>query len=261
MWLLSIAIFAGCKWLTWQTARDHDTPHWKQAAYILAWPGLDAVTFMRPMSLPQSARPRLHDWLFAAMKLAIGLLLIVTVSWWMPTSSTYLRGCIGMAGLVFTLHFGLFDLLSCFWRRAGIDARPLMDWPLLSVSVTEFWGKRWNRAFRDLTHRFLFRPLTARYGPQIAMGLGFLFSGLVHEFVITVPAGGGYGGPTLFFLIQGLAIFVERSTFGQQLGLGTGVRGWLFVACVMLLPVYWLFPPAFLEEIIVPFLAALGVMP
>jgi hypothetical protein len=261
MWLLSVAIYVGCKWLTWYTARANNVPCWKQAAYILAWPGLDADTFMSPTRIPDNARPQVREWLFAATKLAIGLMLVITAIWWIPNASTYRQGWVGMAGIVFTLHFGLFDLLSCLWRSVGVDARPLMNWPLLSASVSEFWGKRWNRAFRDLTHRFLFRPLTSRCGPQVALGLGFLFSGLVHEFVITVPAGGGYGGPTLFFLIQGLAIFIERSTVGRNIGLGIGVRGWLFTVCSMLLPVYWLFPPAFAEGIIVPFLAALGTKP
>ena len=73
--------------------------------------------------------------------------------------------------------------------------------PLVSVSLGELWGRRWNTAFRDLTHRFLFRPLTARFGARSGLFVGFAFSGIVHDMVISLPAGGGYGGPSIFFIL------------------------------------------------------------
>src|SRR5262249_58339187 len=83
-----------------------------------------------------------------------------------------LRGWVGMVGVVLMLHFGSFHLLSCLWRSAGGEAPPLMNRPLLSTSVSEFWGKRWDTAFRDLTHRFLFRPLASPLGPRGAPAAG-----------------------------------------------------------------------------------------
>ena len=260
MWWLSLSIYAGCKWLTWHRTAIENVPVWRQAAYLLAWPGLDATTFLQPISTSPVEQPQPREWLFATTKFVFGLTLLSIAIQWIPDHDPFVAGWVGMFGIIFTLHFGLFDLLSCFWRRVGIKARPLMNWPLLSVSISEFWGMRWNRAFRDLTHRFLFRPLTSRFGPRIALALGFVFSGLLHELAITVPAGGGYGGPTLYFLIQGSALFAERSAFGRKLGLGAGVRGWLFAACTTVLPVCLLFPPAFVEGIIVPFLEFVGSM-
>lgn len=167
-------------------------------------------------------------------------------------------GSAGMIGIVLMLHFGLFHLLSCAWRAAGVDARPIMNQPLASTSVAEFWGRRWNSAFHDLAHRFVFRPLNLRIGPRAAIIAGFLFSGLVHEVVISVPAGAGYGLPTLFFLIQAFAMLFERSHYGKALGLGTGWRGWLFTMMLLALPAYGLFHPPFVRKVIVPFMQALG---
>jgi alginate O-acetyltransferase complex protein AlgI len=165
-----------------------------------------------------------------------------------------------MAGLIFLLHFGSFHLLSCAWRSAGVDARPLMDWPVRSKSLAEFWGRRWNTAFRDLTHRFLFGPLARRLGPRAGLAAGFLFSWVVHDLVISVPAGGGYGWPTLYFVVQGLGLLVERSAAGRTVGLGRGWRGWLFAMVVVAAPAYGLFHPPFVLNVVVPFLDVIGAV-
>jgi hypothetical protein len=198
------------------------------------------------------------EWLLAAAKLGLGLLLLWGVAPRVPREYELLLGWIGMAGIVFVLHFGSIHLLSCFWRSLGIETRPLMEWPIAAASVSEFWGRRWNTAFRDLAHLFVFRPLVRRWGGMWALAASFLFSGLVHDLVISVPARGGYGWPTLYFLVQGAAVFVERSPLGNSLGLGSGWRGWLFAMLVLLLPAYGLFHPPFIHTVIVPFLEAIG---
>lgn len=261
MWTLAFAIFCGCKWLTWRRADVRGVPAWRQTSYLLVWPGLDAEAFLKETTGGAVRKPTVGEWGFAAGKLALGVCLVFGVSKLVPGERAYLVGWVGMVGIVMSLHFGGFHLLSCAWRSVGVDARPLMDWPLAAMSVSEFWGKRWNTAFRDLTHRFLFRPLTPLLGARRALFAGFVFSGVVHDLVISVPAGGGYGGPTLFFLVQGLALLVERSAFGRKVGLGHGVRGWAFTACALLGPAGLLFHRPFVEGIIVPFLRALGAIP
>jgi hypothetical protein len=83
-------------------------------------------------------------------------------------------------------------------------------------------------------------------------------SGLIHELVISVPARGGYGMPTAYFVLQGLALAGERSSLGRRLGLGRGWRGWLFTMVATAGPAYWLFPPVFVRNVILPMLAAIG---
>jgi alginate O-acetyltransferase complex protein AlgI len=133
-----------------------------------------------------------------------------------------------------------------------------MDRPLASASVSEFWGRRWNRAFRDLSHRFLFRPLTARVGPQAGLFAGFLFSGVVHDAVISLPARGGYGLPTAYFIVQAAGLLLERSRPGHRAGLGRGLRGRLFMAAVVAGPAPLLFHAPFLTRVVIPFLQVLG---
>ncbi|MDB5307199.1 MAG: hypothetical protein JWO38_1401 [Gemmataceae bacterium] len=256
MWALAAAIFAACKWLTWRRTPAPRSPAGRQAAYLLAWPGLDAPAFLDPR--PRARRPAPAEWAFAAGKMGFGGVLVWGAVPFVPADLPLLRGWVGMAGLIFVLHFGTFHLLSCAWRAAGVDAKPLMNWPIRSASLGEFWGRRWNTAFRDLAHRFLFRPLTRWVGPRAGVAAGFLFSGVIHDLVISVPAGGGYGWPTAYFVLQGLGLVAERSKAGKAIGLGRRWRGRAFTAVVVAGPAYGLFHPPFVLNVVLPFLTAIG---
>lgn len=264
MWGLALAVYGGAKWLTWRRMATSRGSVARSLGYLFAWPGLDAAAFLEPQgakSCEQVAAPSHGEWLFAGSKLALGGTIFFGFARLMPVDELpYLTGWIGMVGLVLMLHFGLFHMLSCAWRRVGIEAAPLMDWPIAATSVSEFWGRRWNRAFRDLAHRFLFQPLTLRMGTAGAMVAGFAFSGVVHDVVISRPARGGYGGPTLFFLIQAAGMLAERSRVGRRLGLGVGWRGWLFASTLLLSTAPLLFHPPFVLRVIVPFMHAVGAL-
>src|SRR5262245_12970722 len=154
MWSLAFALFFAAKWLTWR-ATTGAFAGWRGWAYWLGWPGMDASAFLRGHV---DKGPVLQDWISAAGHVVLGATLFWCVG---PCVAEPLaRGWLGMIGLVLMLHFGLFRLTSCWWRSHGVDAEPIMERPLAAESVSDFWGRRWNRAFRDLTHRFLFRPLS-----------------------------------------------------------------------------------------------------
>jgi alginate O-acetyltransferase complex protein AlgI len=199
-----------------------------------------------------------RDWAFAATKIFLGLTML-----WLAARNPFglaplSNGWLAMAGVVLLLHFGLFDLLALAWRRAGVNAQPIMRAPLASTSLAEFWGKRWNTAFNTLAHTLVFRPL-ARHGGVTGGTLGvFLVSGLVHEAVISLPARAGYGLPTAYFFMQSLGILLERAPWFRRLGLSGGKRGWLFVLAVAGVPAFWLFHPPFIINVILPMLRAFG---
>lgn len=256
MWVLSVAVFAMCKFVTWRFTPRPAAPVWRHLAYLFLWPGLDAKAFLDPRSLSRGHRAGAAEWVFVAVKVVFGAVLVWAVS---PlVDHEYLRAWVGMTGFVFLMHFGTFHLLSCAWRAVGVDAKPLMNWPILSQSVSEFWGKRWNLAFRDITHRFLFRPVAVRWNARLGLVAVFVFSGLVHDLVISLPPLAGFGLPTLYFVIQGAALLVERSKFAKRVGLGEGWRGRLFTALVTIGPACGLFHPPFAREVVLPFLTAIG---
>jgi hypothetical protein len=258
MWLLAAAIFAGCKWETWWDARAAGLARdgRRSVAYLLLWPGMDAKEFFKPREERRRIQPR--EWLTAAAKTLTGAALILAGARVVSSGHVMAAGWLGMIGLVMFLHFGTFQLIALAWQSAGIHAKPIMQRPLESESLSELWGKRWNLGFRKLSHTLVFRPLQSRYG-AIGGTLGaFLASGLIHDLVISVPARGGYGLPTAYFLVQGLGVIAERSETGKRLGLGRGVRGWLWTVLIAAGPVFFLFHPWFVTRVMAPFLRAIG---
>ena len=263
MWLLAINVFAGAKWLSWAGVRRSTAQNagWKKhLAYFVAWPGLDAEAFLSNARLASSARPAAREWILAGLKTVAGALLFWGIARWFYPTLPLVVAWLGMTGLALVLHFGILHLFSCLWRTRGVNARRLMNNPLAATSVSDYWGKRWNTAFRDLAHRFIFRPVCARAGSRAALWGVFLFSGVVHDLVISVPAGGGYGLPTLFFLIQAAAIEIEHSTVGKKFGLGHGLRGWGFTMIVLAAPLGLLFHLPFLRNVVLPMMEAAGAI-
>jgi predicted DCC family thiol-disulfide oxidoreductase YuxK len=256
MWALAFALFAGCKWLCFRKATRVQVGVGRKIGFLFGWIGMDAADFFATHEATE--RPQPGELAFAGLKLFVGTVLMwTTVRLALPTYPL-VAGWTGMVGLIFILHFGLFHLLSVRWRAAGVNAPPLMRAPLLSRSLGEFWGRRWNTAFNQLTTKFLFHPLRRVVGVRTATMLVFLASGLVHDFVISVPARGGYGLPTLYFLLQGAGVLFEHTNIARRCGLDRGFRGWLFTLAITAGPAFWLFHPAFIHNVILPMLRALG---
>ncbi len=259
MWALSFAIFAGLKWMTWWKARTriaHSAG--RSIAYLVAWPGMDAEAFLDAGKHP--AKPTARQWLWATLKTALGVALLWVVARRVPEEHGLLRGWIGLFGLIFLLHFGSFHLIALFWQAVGVDAQPIMSKPILSKTLSEFWGKRWNLGFRQLAHDFVFRPLYERIGVAAAGLLVFVASGLIHDLVISLPAQGGYGLPTGYFVLQGLGVMLERSGLGRRMGLQKGPVAWIFLVIVAGVPAFWLFHPPFVWRVILPFMHAVHAL-
>lgn len=258
MWTMAFAIYAGCKWLTYRAAVAGGMKFTlkRTIAYLFGWVGMEPAAFATNRTRGQ--KPPRSEWPLASAKTAIGVALVWMGVRFVPETLPLAAGWIGMVGIILTLHFGVFHLLALAWQRAGVPVQPLMRAPLQATSLSDFWGARWNTGFHTLAHQFAFRPLLRHLGARASLLVVFLISGAVHELVITIPARGGYGLPTIYFALQGLGLLLERSAIGKKLGLATGVRGRAFAIFVAAGPAFWLFPPAFVHHIILPMLHAIG---
>lgn len=268
MWALAVAIYAAFKWLSFAESRAARKASWLETAgYLFFWIGMDAEQFFAcdgrsGNGLHHAERngyraPRCSEWLWSVGQLATGVWLLVNLAPRLVQSWPYFAGWAAMTGIVSVLHFGLAHLLSLVWREAGFDARPIMEKPLLARSLSDFWGRRWNLAFRDVMHGFVFRPLAPIVGSIWASVAVFVVSGLIHDAVISYAAGGGWGLPTLYFLIQAVAVFVERSRASRRLGLGRGLSGWLFTFAIVVGPAGLLFHGPFIHNVVVPMVQAI----
>ena len=215
-------------------------PHRRVVAYMLLWPGTDPAPFegdRRPD--PTGARVALRG--AAAMAAGLGLALTVRA---VPEG---VRPWLLILAALMTVHLGLFDVLAGLWRRAGIPVGRICPSPWRSKSLGEFWNRRWNMAFHDVARDRIYRPIARRWNRPVALAATFLISGFLHELVISLPAGGGWGLPTLYFAIHGLVVALEK-------------RGWvpahpLTAAAAVLLPLPLLFHETFRTEVILPWVS------
>ena len=255
MWTLAVAIYAGFKWLTLAQALGggvRPRSSGRVWAYLLGWPGMDARGFLTEAS---ARPPPGRAWVWAGSKTCFGAVLLWGAA--RCLGGGLLTGWVGMVGIIFLLHFGSFELVALFWQRQGIAAQPLMRAPILAASLGEFWGRRWNSGFRDLVFGASFAPFKRRLGARTASLMIFLLSGMIHDLVISVPAGGGYGLPTAYFVLQGAGLLAEHargSTLARWRGKWQG-RVWTWV--VVAGPAFWLFHPPFVRRVILPFMHAI----
>jgi len=173
---------------------------------------------------------------------------------WTNTESRWLATLLVLPGLSLMLHFGLCNLLAGAWRLAGVATEPLFRAPLLAQSLGEFWARRWNLGFSEMTTLAVYRPLGARLGRKPALAVSFALSGLLHELAISVPVRAGFGLPLLYFLLHGGLVLVERALAkgGHPL---TGWVGRAWTIAWLVLPLPLLFHPPFLAGVVWPLIS------
>ena len=233
--------------------------------FALGWPGMRPSTFA---DVPNSSKRHWAQLIRQGFQhLAAGSVLVLS-AWWLSTASsghlsTWYRlanvTVLLLPGLSLIMHFGLFNILAGFWRRMGADTQALFRAPLQSTSLAEFWGRRWNLAFSEMTALIVFRPLQGRIGTRTATIAAFLFSGLLHELAISVPVQAGYGLPFLYFILHAAAMQMEI-VFAAR---GRAVnrvrwRGRLWTLAWLLVPLPILFHRPFLEGCVWPLIGLSG---
>lgn len=252
MWVVAGGIWVGCKCAVGPTLVDLRTMGLKRIVAWWLWPGMDLKPFVQPRRIGPVVA---GEWVQAIGSALVGSLLFLAVAPEIGRANGLAAGWVAWVGIILFLHFGVFHVEALALRLNGVAVRPLMANPVGALTVAEFWGQRWNHAFQEVSHRLLFAPLARVAGPRWAILGVFFVSGLVHELVITVPARGGYGLPTLYFVIQGGALLMQKSRWARGLGIAEGWRARMFTLITVVAPVVALFPPQFLRAVILPFVS------
>jgi hypothetical protein len=118
----------------------------------------------------------------------------------------------------------------------GINAPPFFQSPYRSVTISEFWSKRWNLASGELLRRCCFAPL-ARCGAVFAMFATFAVSAVGHALMAFFVLGRWkiavvFGA---FFLAQPLLIAAERRLAVRRWRPEAG-RAWTLTALAITSP-------------------------
>ena len=217
--------------------------------WFAAWPGFDTAGFL---TREATSRPTRAEWTSGTIKAVCGLALWLLAAPAALPRSMMVAGWLAMIGIVLAMHFGGLHLLALFWRARGRDVRPIMNAPALTKSLSEFWGRRWNMAFRNFAHHAVFKPAARRWNAAAGTWISFVFSGLVHELAISVPAGDGYGLPLAYFVLQGFGVSLERTLSRKSFTVRGGLPGWSFAALFLIPAAVFLFHPPFVRNVVVP---------
>ncbi|HVG10409.1 MAG TPA: MBOAT family protein [Thermoanaerobaculia bacterium] len=222
-------------------------------AFAAAWPGMRPSLFagLGTRSLPGGLRLMASG----VVRLAAGALLFLAARLTWAEGHAIIATALALPALSLILHFGIFNILAGGWRLLGARCDALFRAPLRSRSLTEFWGRRWNLAFSEMTALGIYRPLEPEVGRPAAMAAAFLVSGLLHEIAISLPVNRGFGLPLAYFALHGILRLVEQGweRAGNPISRNAWVgRAWTIFWLVLPLPI--LFHRPFLTEVIWPLL-------
>jgi len=235
-----------------QTDLRRPLPPLAWIAFAAGWFGMRPQMFATLGGPAKDGAGRLA--LYGARRLVLGLVLLIAARLLWSAGAVVAATLVALPALSLILHFGIFNLVAALWRALGVDARPLFREPLRSRSLAEFWGRRWNLAFSEMTAIGIYRPLSPVIGRRNALVVAFLCSGLLHELAISVPVRAGYGLPFTYFLLHGALLVYERAreSRGHPIASARWARAWTIGWLV--LPVALIFHPPFLAGIVWPLL-------
>lgn len=249
MWILGVVIYFAVK--AAMVAQQKGWTWRRLVWFLFTTPTLNAAPFIQPPVDTQHKRSDDRAWTgFVGLVAGFSTWALLVPA--VRLLSPWAAGLTAAAGGVCMLHFGAFRLLTAFQTRCGFAPEPIMLEPWRSTSLAEFWGRRWNTAFRDAATALIVRPLKRRWPPWALLFAVFAASGVVHDIVISLPVG-GYGQPTAYFLLQAVGQLIGKTPLARRVGLNHGWLGTVWTALWLLVPLPLLFHEPFCVGVMLPF--------
>jgi len=184
----------------------------------------------RPLLAPRSSPVQHPGRLIARGALAVGACVALLIAgdvvrlWrWSRCADdllVFVEVAVGAAGI----HDTFVGVAALVFGR---HVRGLLDRPELSSSLSEFWGRRWNRLVQSDLDRGFFRPLARRGAWRAGTMAAFAASGVMHAVAVLdadrwevtlLPA----AAVMSFFLLHGALILVEQAVRSRG---GRSTRG------------------------------------
>ena len=139
----------------------------------------------------------------ALKAIAVTSLLAINSSF--PLQQYFWLELLWMMFIVYTVFSGLTDLIHTPFLLMGIDTAPVFNAPFLARNLRDFWGRRWNLFFTRICNRLIFQKLIGPERPVLGATTVFLFSAILHEYMVWVSLERFDGRMLLFFTLHGFA--------------------------------------------------------
>ncbi|RAV97713.1 wax synthase family protein [Pseudochryseolinea flava] len=220
-------------------------------AFSLGWFGMRPTLFEK---FPSRSLPFVDLFIKGLSRIAIGYILLYA-SFFLEQKlriAFFLPQLLLLVGVSFMLHFGVLNISTAGWRNLGVDVSELFRSPYKPRSLKEFWGRRWNLAFSEMTALIAYKPLKDKVGVTYAVTISFLFSGLLHEIAISLPVNAGYGLPMIYFIIHAVAMQLESKSAIVQKIVNHRIFAHAWVMTILIIPMPLLFHTAFMERVMIP---------
>jgi Membrane bound O-acyl transferase family len=250
--------------LTWKIASLLCLPHQAWARFTplrflayCVWIGMQPRQFLVGQRTAANAPiPTISGFILNVVTGAALLRLVPRV---LPDATPWIiRFWIALVGISFLALVARLDFWALIFRAMGFAVEKLWDCPIAATSLGDFWGRRWNRIVPGFLREVIFLPVARHAGAKVALLSVFLYSGLYHE-CVSFMARSGYGGPSLYFLLQWLGVAIENTRPARRAFRG---RIWLaraWTLAVILLPVNLFLHRGLVDGYLVPVLVAAGV--
>mmetsp|Transcript_167939 Transcript_167939/g.322480 ORF Transcript_167939/g.322480 Transcript_167939/m.322480 type:complete len:531 (+) Transcript_167939:62-1654(+) len=247
-------------------SKGSELTYFQMMLFFFVWPGMQPARFLE--------RKKGLDWwkdaMWGTLWTILGILWCFGIKFISDAGlSPEWAGLLALPAVSMMGHIGAFRLLRGALRLVGYDVEQLFVDPLLATSLSDFWGQRWNIAFSDM-NRFVFvaaikaaltedLQLSKDAASLAGVFTAFVASAGLHEFGITLPVLSGFGGPSLYFVIQGFCVVVEKqtTTWRENHPICTRLIMWIALAT----PFPLLFVVAFRTEIVLPLTLFIANLP
>ena len=182
-------------------------------AKLRAWHAVGLVNTLRVRRIsPAVDRPALTRLLICIPLVAVGWAGVYYGSPLFPgTFKLIVRWVMGALFAYAAVEL-VVSVVIILYGLLGIDPRPLHDDPIRSKTLTEFWGRRWNRAVHRFLKQTVFVPVARRGYTELGLALTFLVSAFIH-FAFMLPAVGPFWASVMgaFFVLQLPFLWAERA--------------------------------------------------
>lgn len=231
-------------------SREYTLTSVQTLLFWTVWPGVRPDLFE---GAEEYAAPEARTFVVGYVSVMVGVVLAFASVLALPVVGMDVSTWLLLFAALAVVHSGLGRILPFSLRWLGYPVPPLFVDPLRSDSVGDFWSTRWNRPFVGMNRLYVTGPLSSRIGIARAAFVAFVVSGLLHELAISYTAGGGWGAPFLYFVLQAVAYTAEQTWFPDD---GNAVIRRLWTYAVVFGPLALLFHAPFRTTFVVPVVEA-----